>query len=58
MTEHNEKMRKAEQHLTDALANFAETDSDTPEQDEAKEQRAKAEQEIAEVRGSKRGQNP
>jgi hypothetical protein len=57
MTEHNEKMKKAEQHLTEALAHFAETDSDTPEQDEAKEQRAKAEQEIAEARGSKHGRN-
>lgn len=32
MTEHNEKMKKAEQRLTEALANFAETNLDTPTQ--------------------------
>lgn len=58
MTEHNEKMKKAEQHLTEALATFAETNSDTPEQDKAKEERAKAEQEMSEAHGSKHGQNP
>jgi hypothetical protein len=57
MTENDEKMKKAEQRLTEELANFAETDSGTPEQDKAKEERAKAEQEIAEVRGSKNEQN-
>ena len=57
MTEHNEKMKEAEQHLTDSLADFAETDSDTPEQDKAKVERAKAEQEMAEARGSKHGQS-
>jgi hypothetical protein len=57
MTEKDGKMKKAEQHLTDELADFAEADSGTPDQDKAREERAKAEQEIAEARGSKNEQN-
>lgn len=57
MTEMDEKMKKAQQHLTEELATFAKTESGTPEQEKAKEGRAKAEQEIAEARGSKNEQN-
>ena len=53
MMGNDEKMKKAEQHLTEELAKFAETDPDSPAQDKAKEGRAKAEQEIAEARDSK-----
>jgi hypothetical protein len=53
MAENNEKMKKAEEHLTNALADVAESEPETARREEARNDRARAEQEMAEARGSK-----
>jgi hypothetical protein len=50
MTQEDEKRRRAEQHLTDELANQAKQEPGSVEEDESKEKRAEAEREL---RGAK-----
>jgi hypothetical protein len=49
MSEQNEKMRKAEQHITEELANQAREEPGSVQEDEAKERRAQAEKEMADA---------
>jgi hypothetical protein len=46
MAQQNERQKKAEQHLTDELANQARQEPGSPEEDESKEKRAQAEKEL------------
>jgi hypothetical protein len=46
MGEKNEKMRKAEQHITEELANQARVEPGSKQEGEAKERRARAEKEM------------
>jgi hypothetical protein len=50
MVEQNEKMREAEQHLTDELANQSRQEPGSEQEDQAKERRAQAEKEMADAR--------
>ena len=46
MTEQDERRKKAEQHLTEELANQARQEPGSAAEDEAKEKRAQAEKEL------------
>jgi hypothetical protein len=46
MAQQNEKQKKAEQHLTDELANQARQEPGSAEESESKEKRAQAEKEL------------
>ena len=50
MSEQNDKMRKAEEHLTQELANQAREEPGSAKEGEAKERRAQAEKEMADAR--------
>jgi hypothetical protein len=50
MAQQNERQKKAEQHLTDELANQARQEPGTAEGDDAKEKRAQAEKELQEAK--------
>lgn len=52
-----EKLKQAERHLTKALAEFAEAENGSPEQEKAKAERVKAEQEMADARKAAEGQS-
>jgi hypothetical protein len=53
MPEDNDRKKKAEERLTDELANQAASEPNSPEDEEAKEKRGQAEREIAEARNNK-----
>jgi hypothetical protein len=53
MPEDNDRKKKAEERLTDELANQAASEPNSPENEEAKEKRGQAEREIAEARNHK-----
>jgi hypothetical protein len=50
MAQQNEKQKKAEQHLTDELANQARQVPGSAEEDDAKEKRAQAEKELQDAK--------
>jgi hypothetical protein len=50
MVEQNEKMRNAEQHLAEELANQARQEPGSEQEDQAKERRAQAERGMADAR--------
>lgn len=53
MSEDSERQKKAEERLTNELANQAGSEPNSPENEEAKEKRGQAEREIAEARNHK-----
>jgi hypothetical protein len=50
MAQQNERQKKAEQHLTDELANQARQEPGSAEEDDAKEKRAQAEKELQDAK--------
>ena len=50
MAQQNERQKKAEQQLTDELANQARQEPGSGEEDEAKEKRAQAEKELQDAK--------
>jgi hypothetical protein len=50
MAQQNEKQKKAEQHLTDELANQARQEPGSAEENESKEKRAQAEKELQDAK--------
>jgi hypothetical protein len=50
MAQQNERQKKAEQHLTDELANQARQEPGSPEESESKEKRAQAEKELKDAK--------
>jgi hypothetical protein len=50
MSENDERKKKAEERLTNELANQAGSEPNSPENEEAKEKRGQAEREIVEAR--------
>jgi hypothetical protein len=53
MSENSERKKKAEERLTNELANQAGSEPNSPENEEAKEKRGQAEREIAGARNDK-----
>jgi hypothetical protein len=54
MSEKSEKMRKAEQHVTEELANQARVEPGSKQEDEAKERRAQAEKEMLDTQNRRK----
>jgi hypothetical protein len=50
MAQLNERQKKAEQHVTDELANQAKQEPGSAEEEESKEKRAQAEKELQDAR--------
>jgi hypothetical protein len=50
MAQQNDGQKKAEQHLTEELANQARQEPGSAEEDEAKEKRARAEKELQDAK--------
>jgi hypothetical protein len=53
MSENSERKKKAEERITNELANQAGSEPNSPENEEAKKKRGQAERDIAEARNDK-----